>query len=65
MVCDLQYVLVFKYRLTQLLGVLIMQPVIGSLEWKVEMLNQSHKQTFCKIPESVFAPVLCSVTAVG
>lgn len=57
MVCDLQYVLVFKYRLTQLLGVLIMQSVIGSLEWKVEMLNQSHKQTFCKTPESVFAPV--------
>lgn len=57
--------LFFKYRLTQLLRVLIMQWVIGSLEWKVEMLNQNHKQTFCKMPESAFALVLCSVTAVG
>lgn len=54
------YRLVFKHRLTQLLRVLIMQSVIGSLEWKVEVLNQNHKLSVKYLKVVLLLSTLCN-----
>lgn len=59
------YRCVFKHRLTQLLRVLITQSVIGSLEWKVEMLTQNHELSVKCLKVFLLLSVLCDCSGFG